>query len=172
MRPTSPGPSPPTTSRSCLVAKKDKIGKAFEGDVRSALEVLTNTCKLSYVRLYDTTSARGKYLPEQPGDFIISAKGRGHLLECKASEKYASLRSCLADNVKEHQAAAHRLWHRSGSPCWFLFQSVRTNELEMWPGLIVGEARAKGLRLHREDALVVGVDKLVDLLFITFNLRE
>lgn len=153
------------------MVKDTKFGAEFEKLTQDTLEYLKAVSPLSYVRLYDTKSARGKFLPKQPGDFIVASPNGGHLLECKASKEHSSLRSCLASNVEEHQAAAHRLWARAGQPCWFLFQSVMTSELELWPGLIVGEARAKGTRLKKEDALVVGIDMLTDLLFNTFGLR-
>jgi hypothetical protein len=154
------------------VAKSTKFGADFERLTQDSLEFLSAKCRLSYVRLYDTKSARGMFLPEQPGDFIVASPNGGHLVECKASEEHTSLSSCLAANVKEHQAAAHRLWARSGQPCWFLFHSVMSSELELWPGLVVGEARAFGHRLKRDDALVVSLDTLTDLLFNTFGLRE
>ena len=152
--------------------KDTKFGAEFERLTQDSLEHLSARCKLSYVRLYDTKSARGKFLPRQPGDFIVAARGKGHLVECKASQEHQSLRACLSDNVEIHQAAAHRLWHRAGNPCWFIFHSVMTSEIELWPGLVVGEARAFGKRLNKEDALVVRIDMLTDLLYNTFELRD
>ena len=154
------------------MVKDTKFGAEFERTTQDSLEYLSAKCKLTYVRLYDTKSARGAYLPQQPGDFIVCALGKGHLVECKASQEHQSLSSCLSSNVEVHQAAAHRLWARAGGPCWFLFHSVMTSEIELWPGLMVGEARAFGDRLRREDALVVSIDTLTDLLFNTFELRE
>jgi hypothetical protein len=153
------------------VAKEAKIGTDFEKLTRETLEYLQGNGRLSYVRLFDTKSARGKFLPEQPGDFIVASPNGGHLVECKASQEHQSLRSCLSDNVKPHQAAAHRLWARAGQPCWFLFHSVMDSQLELWPGKIVGEARATGTVLKKEDALIVSLDTLTDLLYNTFGLR-
>jgi hypothetical protein len=154
---------------------KDKIGAAFEQDVRDVLEGFSLKFPLTYVRLYDTKSARGKFLPEQPGDYIVASPNGGHLLECKASEEHSSLRSCLAANVSTQQAAAHRLWERTGQPCWFLFNSVRSFELELWKGGVVGRCRAKGLMLPKpgqpNSALTVSRDTLEDLLYNTLGLR-
>ena len=147
-------------------------GAEVERDTHDLLEGLACRFKLTYVRLYDTKSARGAFLPEQPGDFIVQALGFGHLLECKASEEHNSLRSCLADNVSTQQAAAHRLWFRAGGPCWFLFNSLTTHSIEMWGGKVVGECRAKGKKLPAEGdedgPLVLSRDTLQDLLYNTF----
>jgi hypothetical protein len=152
-------------------AVKNKIGAQFEKDTQDVLDTLAGKTRLSYVRLYDTKSAQGKFLPEQPGDFIVAAEG-GHLLECKASEKHGSLRACLADNVSTQQAAAHRLWSRTGNPCWFLFNSLPTGQVELWEGQVVGECRALGKRLPKEGKdggpLVVSRETLQDLLYNTF----
>jgi hypothetical protein len=153
------------------MAKDTKFGAEFEGLTQAALEELKCKGPLTYVRLYDTKSARGKFLPPQPGDFIVASPNGGHLVECKASKEHQSLRSCLSSNVEEHQAAAHRLWARAGQPSWFLFHPVMSSELELWPGKIVGEARAAGKVLKKDDALVVGIDMLTDLLYNTFGLR-
>jgi len=154
------------------VVKDTKFGADFEKLTQDALNDLASRYKLTFVRLYDTKSARGKFLPSQPGDFIVAAGGKGHLVECKASREHESLSSCLSSNVEAHQAAAHRLWARAGNPCCFLFHSVMTSEIELWPGLMVGEARAFGTRLDRNEALVVGIDMLTDLLFNVFELRR
>ena len=153
------------------MVKDTKFGAEFEGLTQGVLEELKCKCPLTYIRLYDTKSARGKFLPPQPGDFIVASPNGGHLLECKASKEHQSLRSCLASNVEAHQAASHRMWARAGQPCWFLFHSVMTSELELWPGLVVGEARAKGAVLNKDNALRVGLDMHTDLLFNTFGLR-
>jgi hypothetical protein len=152
------------------MVKSTKFGADFERTTQDCLQGLMAIHRLYYLRLYDTKSSRGMYLPEQPGDFIVSSPNGGHLLECKASEEHTSLSSCLSDNVGTHQAAAHRLWHRSGQLCWILFYSVRSSEIELWPGELVGEARALGKRIHKEDATTVGADKLTSLLYSTFGL--
>jgi len=152
------------------VGKKD-IGKAFESDVQDILEGLSARHRLTYLRLYDSHAARGKYLPPVPGDYIVVTLGKARLIELKASEKHQSLRSCLSDHVGTHQAAAHRLWARAGGVSHFLFHSVRTSEVELWDGLTVGECRALGTVLKKEDARVVGVERLRDLLLDIFELR-
>ena len=154
------------------MAKKIDIGKQFERDVQDILEELSARHPLTYLRLYDSHAARGKYLPPVPGDYIVVTLGKARLIELKASEKHQSLRSCLSSHVGTHQAAAHRLWARAGGVSYFLFHSVRDSSIELWDGLIVGECRAFRNRLDREDARVFKVDGLRDLLLDIFELRE
>jgi hypothetical protein len=150
-------------------SKEAKLGKDFENDIQAALDKLARIKPISYVRLYDSKSARGKFLPEQPADFIIASPTGGHLLEAKASREYTSLRSCLSDHVSTGQAAGHRLWAMTGQPCWFVFYSVTTEEVEWWRGEIVGAARAKGVVLPKEGEddgpIVISKDSLEDLLY-------
>lgn len=149
------------------MAKKD-IGALFEEDVQIELERFKVKGKLSYIRLYDTKSARGKFLPAQPGDFIVAA-GAAHLLEVKASRKYRSLAEgqCLQDNVQAVQAAEHRLWARAGNPCWFLFYSLPAGLLELWKGDEVGLAYAKRRKLGSPEVRV-DCNMLSELLQDTF----
>ena len=154
------------------VSKSTKFGKKFERDFQDILEELSGRFKLSYLRLYDTTAARGAYLPESPGDFIIAAAGRGHLVELKSSEEYESLRSCLSDHMSTRQAAGLRLWQRAGCPSWVFFYSLTAGKVELWHGDVAGTCRAKGLRLPKEGdkdgPLVLSRDTLKDLMFNTF----
>ena len=144
------------------MAKKD-IGTRFQDDTQDALKALRKTGLLRFIRLYDTKSARMKYLPPQAGDFIVSARSRGHLLECKASEVHASLAECVSSHVQPHQAAEARLWARSGNPSWFLFYSQPEQKLEVWEGLRIGEAYA-GLAKPGEPYLCCSSASLQDLL--------
>jgi len=137
-----------------------KLGKQFESDFQAILDVLKTKHRMTYVRLYDTTSAQGKYLPEQPGDYIVSAKGLGYLIECKASNKYRSLKSCLSSAVSTGQAASMRLWHRSQSPCYFIFLDNVGQMIEIWEGNLVGEHRAEGTPLP-EDGYEVKVPAIM-----------
>lgn len=152
------------------------IGKRFEADIKAALDELQSRFPIYAHRLYDTHSARGNFLPSQPGDWIIASPTGGHLLEAKASEIYDSLRSCLSSHVEADQAAAHRLWSRTGQPSWFLFYSERTFNLELWEGLVVGECRARGKVLPREGQpgapLTVSRNTLTDLLYNCLGLRS
>jgi len=131
-----------------------KIGAEFETDVQDEFDRLARTKALRYVRLYDTKSA-GRFLPKQPADFIVATPLGGTLLECKASEKYTSLAQCLADAVEPHQAAAARLWKRTGNMSLFLFYSFVSDKVEAWDGQLIGEHRAAGKRLARDGQIMV-----------------
>jgi hypothetical protein len=131
--------------------RSNDIGKAFEADVQTQLEVLQRTELLRYIRLYDTHAANA-YLPESPADFIVGTPLGGILLECKASEEHQSLALCLG-TVKTHQAAAARLWVRTGNPSLFLFYSWQVDVVEAWEGSMVGECRATKKKLPKDGAL-------------------
>ena len=151
--------------------REAKIGKDFETDVQASLDSLGKRHRITSVRLYDSKAARN-YLPEQPGDFIVASPVGGSLIECKCSEKHRSLASCLHDHVSTQQAAAHRLWARTGQPCWFLFYSHLTDTVEWWEGESVGLARATGEKLDPEEPLVVSKASLSDTLFCALTKLE
>ena len=149
------------------MARKKDLGTTFQDDTQSYLDTLQKTGRLRYVRLYDTKSARVKYLPPSPGDFIVAAVGGGHLLECKASEVHDSLAGCVKSAVRPHQAASHRLWAKTGNPCWFLFYSQPRQVVELWRGDLVGEAYA-GLRKLDLPEIEVSIASLLELLQMVF----
>jgi hypothetical protein len=135
-------------------------GAKFEEDVQAVLTNLKNRGLCSWVRLYDSKSARGNFIPAQPGDFVIAA-GAAILLECKSSEVHESLAvpKCLRDNVKAAQAAEHRLWHKAGGSAWFIFYSLQALRYELWRGELVGLAYAKRTKLGAPE-MVAGVNEL------------
>lgn len=137
-----------------MVSRSKNLGKWFEQVVQDELDKLRNTRKCTYVRLYDTTSAGGNYIPEQPGDFIVvpRAFSGAILLECKASKAHTSLKGCLSSNVKRAQAAQHMIWQSVNQPCWFLFFSETTNTLELWDGGYVAGCRSAGRTLGKKAA--------------------
>jgi len=136
-----------------MARTSNKIGAEFEGDVQAEFDEMKKRTRLRYVRLYDTKSARGRFMPKQPGDFIVATPLGGTLLECKASDKYLSLSQCLSSAVEEQQAAAARLWSRTGNPSLFLFYSFTSDLVEAWDGNLVGEHRAAGTRLPKAGAI-------------------
>jgi len=129
-------------------------GKWFEAKYVDAVAVIGKKVPVSNIRLYDTTSAGGgAFIPEVDGDFITAFPGGALLVECKSSEKHESLRSCLSANVSTGQAASHRLWHRTGNPCIFLFYTEIGDMVECWHGFTVGTHRAEGKPLPKEGWL-------------------
>lgn len=121
-------------------------GHFFQGEVQKALTELQKTCRMRSLRLYDTRStAGGNVIPEQDGDFLAMCAGKGWLIEVKASLKFESLgesRSSLTEMVAEHQAAAQRIWVRSGGYGLVIFHHLDSSVVELWRGDVVGLQRA------------------------------
>ena len=137
------------------MAKVD-IGKDFENHVSNTLDALkARKAKIDYIRLYDTRSARLKYLPAQPCDFIIGYANTTSLVECKASLKHKSLRSCLSGAVTDVQAAKAKMWIGTGNYAMFMFHSVLTSKIEVWDGLLVSRCRAESKPLPKDGQLHV-----------------
>jgi len=128
------------------------IGKWFEGEFQKMLEVMrSDSCdRSSYLRLYDSASARGKFLPAQPGDFMVAYNAVTFMVECKSSVKHTSLRSCLSSHVKDGQVALMRMWIASGNPSCFIFYSAVDQQIEIWPGKSVCECRVDGVPLKKD----------------------
>ena len=132
------------------------IGKWFEDKVQDTLETMRNQKQCTYLRLYDSHSARGKFLPPQPGDFVIAINGSAYMTECKSSVKHSSLRSCVGSHVKPEQTALMRLWLSSDNPAFFLFYSAVTEQLEIWDGKSVVTSKVSGTPLDFKDRLAIG----------------
>lgn len=134
-------------------------GKSFENKVRDALTELRRTGTYHFIRLYDTTSASQQeqvnYLPEQPGDFVLTFPGAACLIEAKSSEVHSSLRSCVSSHVSTGQAANHRLWQRSGNPSVFLFYDMQSKQVECWDGMVVAVAKSSSKPLPADSQLFV-----------------
>ena len=128
------------------------IGKWFEGKFQDMLNEMRNEVedRTSYIRLYDSTSSRGKFLPAQPGDFIVAHNHTAYLVECKSSVKHKTLRSCLASHVKGDQVALMRMWVATGTPSCFIFYSDVDQCVEIWRGCDVCEAKVSGKPLRKD----------------------
>lgn len=130
-----------------------QLGHRFEKDVQAALTELQSKERLRFLRLYDSRSA-GSFLPPQPADFLVAYTPFTALLECKASEKFTSLRQCLSSHVDAAQAAQMRLWtERTCHPAYVLFYSFVEGVLEVWGGWTVAQSRANGTPLHLHERL-------------------
>ena len=124
-----------------------KLGAWWEDHIKAHLKYLAVTSNLYYYRMPDTKMA-GNFLPDSPADFLVRTEKGTYLLEAKASNKHASLRSCLAANVSPAQALHHRLWHRAGSAhqisSYFLFCGTSVPTAQLWAGSYVANCRAEG----------------------------
>lgn len=136
-----------------------EAGHVFQQQVQDCLTDLQRTVRMRFIRLYDTRSAQGGILPEQDGDFLVMCKGVGWLIEAKSSLKFESLgqsRSSLTELVPEHQAAAQRLWVRSGGCGLVVFHHLDGGYVELWKGDHVGLTRATP-REHLDHRLMLRV---------------
>lgn len=141
------------------------IGTWFEGKVKDACDVNREKHGLFYYRIYDTKSA-GNFLPNNPADFLLGYRGKGLLLECKASEKHTSLVGGVRELVGEDQAAYLEWWEKVGNPSRVLFYSDRLGQIESWPGRAVAYSRTHGTRLvaGSDDVRMAVIDNLPELL--------
>lgn len=145
-----------------------EYGKEFEVDLAEMMKEAQRKVKIAYARLYDTRSA-GSYLPEQPGDFIVSLNGKPFLLELKTSLKFGSLgskRAALTELVSDNQVAAARIWSRAGAIPLFLFKEGGSSDIEIWRGEDVAEAylTPRVPLLPEKLVAVVQIDSLISKL--------
>lgn len=122
-----------------MVKTAQEKGYDFEADVQGHLVYLMEYHKAYFIRLYDTKSA-GAYLPAQPGDFVLWARGRSLLIECKSSEKEVTMsRSYITKNIGESQSAKMAMMERAGGFCCYLFRSEAARSIEIWPAVHIRE---------------------------------
>ena len=116
-------------------------GKKAEELTRQALLHLVKTELFVFQRLYDTTSARGGIIPEQPSDFIGLFRGRGGLIEVKSSLTKHGLRDCVLREVfTTNQIKSARLWKRSGGFAICVYVCLANNWAEVWDMGVVANA--------------------------------
>lgn len=144
-------------------------GKGFEETFRQVLKGMVNTHPLAFVRLYDTRSA-GAFLPEQPGDFLLTYDKVNFLVECKSSKRYSSLsqgRQPLTSLFSDGQIASMYVWQRAGSRPLILFLPAEGEEVEFWRGEDVYEAyhTPRG-KLQEKDILCRGPLNVKSLLTV------
>lgn len=117
-------------------------GHLFQQRVQDILSDAEKRHRVQFIRLYDTRSTQGGFLPEQKADFTAVAQGNSWLIEAKASlvhESMAAGRGPLNDLISSHQAAAAKLWVRAGGHSLFVFHHLDSAYVELWPGEYVGE---------------------------------
>lgn len=134
-----------------------QYGDWFEGIVQAGLDQLMTAGPSFFARLYDTRSA-SSFLPKQAGDYVGCHRGRGFLMEAKASVQYESLAQpgALRKLVKDHQALGAYLMGRAQGLGLFAFRSRVSGELEIWNGHTVREIYVTPrARLSPNDGLIV-----------------
>lgn len=132
-----------------------KIGKWFENKkMTPAVDELVASHPVFKHKLKDAHSA-GRMTSSSPADYLLAYKGRGFLVECKASIVHPSLRSCLASAVSDGQVGEHNLWMRAGMKSLFVFYSDLTGLVEFWNGRNVVDARRAGRSLPKDSVMMV-----------------
>lgn len=112
----------------------DNVGKMFEEKVKDALKGLWEECGMFSYRIQDSHSA-GRQTGNAPADFLIGYEGVAMLLECKASEKYASMVDAKLSSIMDSgQAAYHQSWNNNGLKSVFLFYSDSIGSVEVYDG--------------------------------------
>ena len=137
----------------------NRHGTAFEKALHTHYKELANNRPMIVHRFQDTKAARVNFLPNQPGDFLVIYVGRPTLIECKASMKHDSLRSCASSMIDAGQLGHHKLWLRAGARCLFVFEATGIGCYEIWRSEDVIEARAAGKPLPKGGA-VESLDKV------------
>lgn len=116
-------------------------GKALENAVREALKAHQETNQSFFYRFYDTTSARGNFLPESPGDFMWLLPEGAVLVECKSTEKGADILTMIkGSKTSKAQIPRHRIWHRTGHPSIYIWADLVTREVAIYDGVSVVQA--------------------------------
>jgi hypothetical protein len=103
-------------------------GEYLQTAVQAALKAFCEKNPAVWHRFYDTHSA-GRFLPTQPGDFLLISRGTAHLIECKSSDTGESL-DRLARRSPE-QIGKHKLWARAGAHTWYIYHNKTEDCLEI-----------------------------------------
>lgn len=148
-----------------------KIGNKLQTDFKKEMDSLASVNWFHVLRLYDTTSARGSFLPAQPGDFLLHKDSKVLLIETKASSVHDSLRSCLSSNMKKAQAANLGLWSACKNKSEVVFAHYdsdrgKWSSFEVWEGEYVSTCRKKGKVLNPEKAIQLSTLKEVGALLV------
>ena len=107
-------------------------GKKSEEIVRVILKGFQEKHEAYFTRLYDSTTAKGGYVPPQAGDFLGIFQGDAYVIEVKSSEKHNSLVGVPKSYIRASQIVGARLWIRGGGRGLFIFHGLGENVFEVW----------------------------------------
>lgn len=96
-------------------------GKAAEEFARAVFVRLQETREFWFMRLYDSTSAKGNPIPAQISDFFAVFERTAMSLEVKSSVKFKSLRDAPRSYIRATQVAKGKLLARAGGCGYFIF---------------------------------------------------
>lgn len=135
-----------------MAKKKEKdIGGWFEQECEKYLKPLCSKRGKMFYKFPDSKSSRG-LVTAQPGEFMLLFENGAALIECKASKKHSSFRSCMSSMVRDSQYGWHKRWYLSGNPSFFVFYSEKAEIIEIWDGRDIVEARSNSKPLKSGGA--------------------
>lgn len=116
-------------------------GKELEGVTRDALKAHQKRHRSNFLRLYDSTTAKGAAMPPQPGDFVWLLPNAAVLIECKSTEKGTPILQLVkGSKTSRDQVPRHKVWHLSGHPSVYLWGDLTTRVLVAYLGASVVQA--------------------------------
>jgi len=107
-------------------------GKKSEEIVRKILKGFQEKHEAYFTRLYDSTTAKGGYVPPQAGDFLGIFQGDAYVIEVKSSQKHNTMMEVPKSYIRASQIVGARLWIRAGGKGLFIFHGTTTNVFEVW----------------------------------------
>lgn len=107
-------------------------GKKSEETVRVILKGYQEKFPAFFTRLYDSTTARGGFVPPQVADFLGVFEGIPYAIEVKSSEKHNSLRDVPKGYIRASQIVGGRIFIRAGGKGLFIFHSLTGDIWEAW----------------------------------------
>lgn len=137
-------------------------GKKSEETVRVILKGYQEKFPAFFTRLYDSTTARGGFVPPQVADFLGVFEGIPYAIEVKSSEKHNSLRDVPKGYIRASQIVGGRIFIRAGGKGLFIFHGLRRDVWEVWDTAQVIDWVLNGVELPEDLRMVhvVGKKKL------------
>lgn len=134
-------------------------GKKSEEIVRVILKGFQETQEAFFARLYDSTTAKGGYVPPQAGDFYGLFQGDAYVIEVKSSELYNTMMNVPKSYIRASQIVGARLWIRAGGRGLFIFHGLSGNIFEVWESADIIKWVLKGEKLTAARRLVLARGK-------------
>lgn len=134
-------------------------GKKSEEIVRVILKGFQEKQGAYFTRLYDSTTAKGGYVPPQAGDFMGVFEGYAYVIEVKSSQKHESMMAVPRGYIRASQVLGARLWIRAGGRGLFIFHSLSGDVFEVWDSAHIVAWVLGGTRVVKEQRLLVAVGK-------------
>jgi len=128
-------------------------GKKSEEAVRVILKGYQEKFPAFFTRLYDSTTAKGGYVPPQVADFLGVYDGLALAIEVKSSEKHLSMLKVPKGYIRSSQIVGGRIFIRAGGKGLFIFHSLTGDVWEVWDSqdviawVLHGEKLTEGARL-------------------------